>query len=62
MSIWRYLQNMQLHRSLVILKVKSAIHIAQAYGGRTRNFTGVIFRAHGYFVSTVGRDEKVIRF
>ena len=43
------------------IKVKSAIHIARTAGGRQRNFTGEHFWARGYFVSTVGRDEKVIR-
>lgn len=43
------------------VKGKSAIHIARMYGGRSRNFTGENFWARGYFVSTVGRDEKVIR-
>jgi putative transposase len=40
---------------------KSAIHIARTYGERARNFTGQHFWARGYFVSTVGRDEAVIR-
>ena len=40
---------------------KSAIHIARTFGGRRRNFTGQHFWARGYFVSTVGRDEKAIR-
>jgi len=43
------------------IKGKSAIHIARTFGGRTRNFTGEHFWARGYFVSTVGRDETVIR-
>ena len=43
------------------LKGKSAIHIARTYGGRKRNFVGQNFWARGYFVSTVGRDEQVIR-
>ena len=42
-------------------KGKSAIHIARTAGGRQRNFTGEHFWARGYFVSTVGRDEQVIR-
>jgi REP-associated tyrosine transposase len=29
--------------------------------GKPRNFTGESFWARGYFVSTVGRDEKQIR-
>jgi len=43
------------------IKGKSAIHIARAYMGRKRNFVGQSFWARGYFVSTVGRDEKMIR-
>ena len=43
------------------IKGKSAIHIAREYAGRTRNFVGQNFWARGYFVSTVGRDETVIR-
>jgi putative transposase len=43
------------------LKGKSAIHIAREFGGRKRNFVGQHFWARGYFVSTVGRDEEVIR-
>ena len=43
------------------LKGKSAIHIAREFGGRKRNFVGQHFWARGYFVSTVGRDEGVIR-
>jgi putative transposase len=43
------------------IKGKSAIHVARVYGERRRNFVGQHFWARGYFVSTVGRDEKVIR-
>jgi len=43
------------------IKGKSAIHIARSYMGRKRNFVGQSFWARGYFVSTVGRDEKMIR-
>lgn|ERR1700690_104612 len=43
------------------IKGKSAIHLARVYGERKRNFVGQHFRARGYFVSTVGRDEAVIR-
>ncbi len=43
------------------LKRKSAIHIARAFGGRKRNFVGQHFWARGYLVSTVGKDETVIR-
>ena len=43
------------------IKGKSAIHLARVYGGRKRNFVGQHFGARGYWVSTVGRDEAVIR-
>jgi len=43
------------------IKGKSAIHLARSYGERTRNFVGQHFLARGYFVSTVGRDEQMIR-
>ena len=35
------------------IKGKSAISIARQFGGRQRNFTGEVFWARGYFVSTV---------
>ena len=40
---------------------KSAIHLARVYGERKRSFVGQHFWARGYFVSTVGRDEALIR-
>ncbi len=43
------------------IKGKSAIHVARVYGERKRNFVGQSFWARGYFVSTIGRDEEVIR-
>jgi putative transposase len=43
------------------IKGKSAIHIARTFLGRKKNFTGQHFWARGYFVSTVGRDEQMIR-
>ena len=43
------------------IKGKSAIHLARVYGERKRNFVGQHFWARGYYVSTVGRDETVIR-
>src|SRR5438128_1023014 len=43
------------------IKGKSAIYLARVYGERKRNFVGQHFWARGYFVSTVGRDETVIR-
>jgi putative transposase len=43
------------------IKGKSAIHIARTYEGKQRNYVGHHFWARGYFVCTVGRDEKTIR-
>ena len=43
------------------IKGKSAIQVARTFLGKQRNFVGEHFWARGYFVSTVGRDEKVIR-
>jgi putative transposase len=43
------------------IKGESAIHLARVYGERKRNFVGRHFWARGFLVSTVGRDEKVIR-
>ena len=43
------------------IKGKSAIHIARTYAGRKRNFVGQNFWARGYYVSTTGRDEDIIR-
>ena len=43
------------------IKGKSAIHLARVYAERKRNFVGQHFWARGYYVSTVGRDEAVIR-
>jgi len=43
------------------IKGQSAIPVARTVGGRQRDFTGEHFGARGYFVSTVGRDEKAIR-
>ena len=43
------------------IKGKSAIHIARTFSGHKMNFTGQNFWARGYFVSTVGKDEKAVR-
>ncbi len=43
------------------IKGKSAIHIAREFAGRPRNFVGQHFWARGYYVSTVGQDERVVR-
>ena len=43
------------------IKGKSAISIARRFMGKTRNFTGESFWARGYFVSTVGLDEEMVR-
>jgi REP-associated tyrosine transposase len=43
------------------IKGKSAIHLARVYGERKQNFVGQHFWARGFLVSTVGRDEGVVR-
>jgi putative transposase len=43
------------------IKGKSAIHLARTYGERKQNFAGQHFWARGYLVSSVGKDEGVIR-
>lgn len=43
------------------LKGKSSIVIARQFKGRQRNFNGEHFWVRGYFVSTVGLDEMVVR-
>ena len=43
------------------LKGKSSIWVAQNVGGRQKNFAGQKFWARGYFVSTVGANEEVVR-
>ena len=43
------------------LKGKSAIHIARTYLGQRRNYNEMNFFVRGYFVSTVGANEEVIR-
>ena len=43
------------------IKGKSAIYVARRYGERQRYFTGQHMWARGYFVTTVGLDENVIR-
>jgi hypothetical protein len=43
------------------VKSKSAIHIARVYAGRRRSFVEQHFRARGYWVSTVGKEEAVVR-
>ena len=43
------------------IKGKSAIHIARTYQNQKRNFVGHHFWARGYYVSTVGRDETIVR-
>ncbi len=43
------------------IKGKGAISIAREFRGKTKNFTGENFWARGYFVSTVGLDEAMVR-
>ena len=53
----------QLHSQLQrkVGKEKTIRSTRLMYGERKRNFVGQHFWARGYFVSTVGRDEAVIR-
>lgn len=46
---------------LGFLKGKSSIWVAQNIAGKKQNFVGHKFWARGYYVSTVGADEKTIR-
>ena len=43
------------------IKGKSAISIARTFRGKTKNFTGENFWARGFFVSTVGLEEEMVR-
>ena len=43
------------------MKGKSSIWVAQNISQKARNFVGHKFWARGYYVSTVGIDEKIIR-
>ena len=43
------------------MKGKSAIYIARNFLGKRRNFVGESFWARGFYVTTVGLDEDVVR-
>lgn len=43
------------------IKGKSAIYLARNFMGRRKNFVGQSFWGRGYFVSTVGLDEALVR-
>ena len=43
------------------LKGKSAILIARNFAGKRRHFVGESFWARGYYISTVGLDETIVR-
>ena len=43
------------------IKGKNAIHVVRTYLGQKKNYVGMSFWARGYFVSTVGTDEDVVR-
>ncbi len=43
------------------IKGKSATSIARTFRGKTKNFTWENFWARGFFVSTVGLDEEMVR-
>ena len=46
---------------LGFVKGKSAITIHRRFLGKDKNFTGLHFWSRGYFVSSVGLDEKMIK-
>lgn len=46
---------------VAVLGVAGAIRLTRVYSQRKRNFVGQHFLARGYFVSTAGRDEQVMR-
>ena len=43
------------------IKGKSTIQIARNFHDRKKNFTGENFWARGYYVSTAGKDENLVR-
>ena len=43
------------------IKGKSAIQIARQYAEKRRSFVGQHFWARGFYVSSVGLDEEIIR-
>jgi putative transposase len=43
------------------IKGKNAIYVARNFMSHRKNYGGQNFWARGYYVSTVGRDEKTIR-
>ena len=57
----RYPTKFNSGRDIPFIKGKSAISVARNFRGRRRNFTGESFWARGYFVSTVGLDEEMVR-
>jgi putative transposase len=42
------------------IKGKSAIHSARTFSGHKKNFTGQQFWGRGYYVPTVGKDERAV--
>ncbi|BCD99188.1 IS200/IS605 family transposase [Marinagarivorans cellulosilyticus] len=52
---------MSVSSAVGFIKGKSAISIARRFKGKQRNFNGEAFWARGYYVSTVGLDEMMVR-
>ena len=52
---------MSVSSAVGFIKGKSAISIARRFKGKPRNFNGEAFWARGYYVSTVGLDEMMVR-
>ena len=60
-TLVRFCMILQAKSSVGFLKGKSAIQIARNFQGRKQNFTGQHFWSRGYYVSTVGKDENIVR-
>ena len=54
-------KELEVRARIEYMKGKNAIHIARTYLGHRKNYGVMSFRARGYFVSTVGADETVVR-
>jgi putative transposase len=48
-------------RVVHFIKGKSALHVARTFGGRRQNLAGYNSWTRGYYVSTTGKDEKIVR-
>ena len=58
---WKTTSSRTIGVTAIRIASKSAIHLTRTYGERKQNFVGQHFWARGYLVSSVGKDEGVIR-